>query len=650
MSDIKDAGGHGAIMPDTVWMPAFMEFVPALIVVKDHESRIVFANRKTWQLFPVDDWMGKNPHELFLPAIADQITEKDRETLVTGFTTYEETWEDKEGHQHTFLTENFRIDIPGGTPLLGSVITDITNQGYAEEKLQIEERYKALIEHAPDGIVMVSREGKFTYASPPASRMFGYDQAELVLCPPESLTHPDDLPMVFDTLSNLMANAALVPTIQYRFRHKNGNWYWIESTFSNLLEIPGIQAIVINFRDISDRKDAEDKLRESESRARESDRLKSAFLANMSHEIRTPMNAIVGFAEMLSDPGLTADERSKFTAIIQSRSDDLMHIINDLLEISRIESGNVIVSKTRVVGNEILEELETVFRERVKRSKNPGLSLKLEKSLPDAGSAIFTDVYILKQVFSNLLENAIKYTHSGLITFGYLPPGNGIITFYVKDTGIGISAENQLIIFENFRQAEIENPHQYSGTGLGLAICKGSLAQVGGTIWVESALGKGSVFYFTLPFDLRETAAIWPPVPVRPAMQPPLPGSQFCWAGKKLLIVEDEPANMEFLMIILKRTFIGITPVESGASLRKLYHDLDQFNLVLLDVRLPDANGWELAGEIKKIRPELPVIAQTAYAMSADLQKSLAAGCDNYISKPIGKNQLLNMMAEYLGE
>ncbi len=646
-----------------------------------------------------------------------------------------------------------------------------------EALLTAEQRARALIENAPDGIVMIDKDGHFTYASPPATRMFGFTDNELLRYNPAELTHPEDLPMVFDTLEKLMRDPALVPTIMYRFRHHDGRWFWIESTFSNLLDKPGISSIVINFRNVTDRKLAEDKLKESELHARklsrgieqspaaviitdiggqieyvnpkftemtgyplervhgkvarilkmgrtpddihqqiwqtirsgkiwtgeymsrkmtgeaywesvsvtpildplaaisnyvitiedisdrkkmiadlmdarkkaeESDRLKSSFLANMSHEIRTPMNAIVGFSEMLSEPELTAEERNKFSVIIQSRSDDLMHIINDLLEISRIESGNVKVTRTRIMINEILGELDAVFRKRLQQSRNASLSLVVEKLLPDHLSFILTDGYILKQVFSNLIENSIKYTGSGWIKFGYLQPENGSITFFVSDTGIGISPDNQEIIFEHFRQADIENPHQYSGTGLGLAICKGSLALVQGKIWVESEPGKGSTFYFSLPFQQQTLLSVSPPLPPYGSDTTPQ-GSQYYWSGKKVLIVEDEPTNMEYLRLVLRKTQISIIPAPSGTVLRSLYENLQQFDLVLLDVRLPDTSGWELAREIKSIRPELPVIAQTAFAMSSDLQKSLAAGCDNFISKPINKTTLLNMMDGYLG-
>jgi|GEM_PF-925545 len=394
---------------------------------------------------------------------------------------------------------------------------------------------------------------------------------------------------------------------------------------------------------ITNRKRAEEELIRAKDKAEQSDRLKSTFLANMSHEIRTPMNAIVGFAGMLSDQNLSEEDRKRFSAIIQSRSDDLMHIINDLLEISRIESGNVSVVKEKVSLNTIIDEMKIVFRQNITRIKKSNLTLKIEKALRDNYSTIITDGFILKQVFSNLIDNAIKYTETGSIRIGYHPPAEGTITCFVSDTGIGITPENLMVIFEHFRKAEIPDPHKYGGTGLGLSICRGSLALLGGKIWVESVPGKGSTFYFTLPFEqARENRND------RNDRNGRQDHHDFNWSDKKILLVEDDPSNMEYLKIILGRTHAELVPVFNGIELKAMYDKLNLFDLVLLDVRLPDANGWELAKEIKTLQPGLPVIAQTAYAMSTDKKKSEEVGCNGYISKPIIQELLLNMISKFI--
>jgi len=385
-------------------------------------------------------------------------------------------------------------------------------------------------------------------------------------------------------------------------------------------------------------------LETAKEKAEESDRLKSTFLANMSHEIRTPMNAIMGFASLISEPDVTFEDRKKFSGIIHSRSNDLLHLVNDILEISRIESGNATVIKSKINLNNLLDEIKIVSLQKLDRMDKKELNLILEKTLSDDQIIIDTDAHIVKQVYSNLIDNAIKFTPRGSIHFGYFPPENGILTCYVKDTGIGIEKEGQAIIFEHFRQADIKNPHQYGGTGLGLSICKGSLELLGGTIRVESNPGAGSIFYFTLPYLPEENPVTVSDSPSTDKKETEIPD----WNGKKIVLVEDDDWNMEYLMTILQRTKAELICISSGKSLRNIYPTLGEADLVLLDILLPDANGWELAKEIKSRYPKLPIIAQTALAMSTDWEKSFDAGCDNYITKPISRKNLLQMMKKYL--
>ncbi|MCX6240366.1 MAG: response regulator [Bacteroidetes bacterium] len=425
------------------------------------------------------------------------------------------------------------------------------------------------------------------------------------------------------------------------------NLYSSEPNFFNAEELELLDELAANIafaikfaEEEQQRIKAEEDALIAKEKAERSDRLKSVFLANMSHEIRTPMNAIVGFAGLLSDPDLSEENRNRFAGIIQSRSEDLMHIINDLLEISRIESGNATIVKQTVSPGSLLSEMEVVFRQKLERIGKKDLRLIVGNDQDTDNPIMVTDGYILRQVITNLIDNAIKFTESGSVRFGYKAPVNGTLTFYVTDTGIGISPENQEIIFEHFRQVETEGQQKYGGTGLGLSICKGSLALLGGRIWVESEAGKGSTFYFTIPFEpIQEKSA---------RQQDHYHNPIYNLSGKKILIVEDEETNMDFLQIILERTNAELAIAYNGIQLKAFYDKLDLFDLVLLDVRLPDASGWELAKEMKSIRPEIKIIVQTAYAMSADRKKSDEAGCDGFISKPIRKNELYQMLAKQL--
>jgi signal transduction histidine kinase len=383
---------------------------------------------------------------------------------------------------------------------------------------------------------------------------------------------------------------------------------------------------------------------QAKEKAEESDRLKSAFLANMSHEIRTPMNAIVGFSSALADPSLNETERRRYIKIIRNRSDDLLRLINDILDISQIESGNATVIYQDININTLIRELRITFEEKLKNAKKE-VALICDTPLEDAAADLVTDPYILRQVLSNLLDNAIKYTPEGSIRFGYEKPDQGTLTCFVADTGVGIDPAHQAQIFEHFRQSDRSDQQKYGGTGLGLAICKGSLALLGGTIGVESQPGKGSLFSFRIPY--RPITDIPAEKPVIPAPFATRPAN---WAGHRLLIVEDDPANLEFLRTVLARTGAEIETADSASALRRFYPELDRFDVVLLDIRLPDANGWELMSEIRALRPSLPVLAQTAYAMESDRQRCEKAGFSGYLAKPISRETLHNTLGRWLKE
>jgi signal transduction histidine kinase/DNA-binding response OmpR family regulator len=529
------------------------------------------------------------------------------------------------------------------------------------ELMQSEERYKNFISQVSEGVYLMELEEPIPVSMPVEEqidfiydhlfvaecnqaflKMYDIDTSEEIIGKSQKQLHGgSNDPLNRAALRNFITSGYRSENIETREQDAKGRIRYFTNNAVGIIENGCFIRQWGTQMEITDRKQLMENLVIALEKAQESDRLKSSFLANMSHEIRTPMNAIAGFAGMISEPDLSDEDREKFSTIIQSRTDDLMHIINDILEISRIESGNATLLKQPVSLKEITDEMEVVFSERLRRNKKSKLSLIAEKGTRGHDLNLVTDGYILKQVFSNLIDNAIKYTESGAVRFGYQAPVNGTITCYVADTGIGISEENKALIFEHFRQAETPDQHKYGGTGLGLAICKGSLDLLGGEIWVESEPGKGSTFFFKIPYEQEDgrQAEVKHPQPRR--------ADHIDWSGKKILLIEDEMTNMEFLTIILRHTRAELVSAYSGKEVRQLYTQLDSFDLVLLDIRLPDANGWDLAREIKKLRPNLPIIAQTAYAMSTDRQLSEDAGCDGYISKPIVKNKLLELLTEY---
>jgi CheY-like chemotaxis protein len=317
-----------------------------------------------------------------------------------------------------------------------------------------------------------------------------------------------------------------------------------------------------------------------------------------------------------------------------------LQIINDILDISRIDSGNVMLITASFDLNKLLDELNTSFTAKLALKPNSKVRLVCEKAINIGSFIVEADELKLKQIFVNLLDNAIKFTKQGSVRFGYQMPENGVLTCFVEDTGIGIESRFHDVIFERFRQADIPDRIIYKGTGLGLAICKGNAELMGGAIGVESEPGKGSLFIFSFPFIQRlEDGSINTTNKVI---------SGYSWKGKNIVIVEDDENNVKYFQTILLTTSASVFHAGNGSQLRKLLTELDQIDVILMDIHLPGEDGWQLTRYIKTVQDYIPVIAQTALGMESDKLKSFEAGCDNFLAKPISSEALLRVMAIYL--
>ena len=389
-------------------------------------------------------------------------------------------------------------------------------------------------------------------------------------------------------------------------------------------------------KDINQRLEKQkEEMEKAKEKAEESDRLKSAFLANMSHEIRTPMNGIMGFAQMLQKKEFSREKQKKFLNIIESRTHHLLQIINDIVDVSKIEANLLTLDFQYFYLNDVMRELYSIYKNEIENKGKNQLRLKLHLGVKDRHSYILSDLNRFRQIMDNLLGNAMKFTHEGSIEFGYkVQPGNTLL-FYVSDTGIGISPEQQQQIFERFRQAE-NGPHgMYEGTGLGLTISRNLAELLGGSLWVESEKDKGSVFYFTLPYKQGNTG--------KNAQETEKAGEVQCKEGKTLLIVEDDPTSRHYMKELLEPNGFELIMCETGQEGLKAFRTNTAIDLILMDIKLPDIQGLEVSRKIRSMDSgeAVPIIAQTAYAMSEDARKSQDAGCDDYISKPIdGKNLL----------
>jgi len=388
------------------------------------------------------------------------------------------------------------------------------------------------------------------------------------------------------------------------------------------------------------RKKVEEELIAAKEKAEESDRLKSAFLSNMSHEIRTPLNGILGFINLLKEPNLTGEEQNEYTDIIQKSGDRLLNTINDLIDISRIETGQVKISVSEVNVNKQVEELNRFF---APEAEKKSLKLYYKKSLPSEKVNINTDKTKFNTILTNLLKNAIKYTDKGFIEFGYKKNKN-YLEFYVKDTGIGIPENRQGAIFNRFVQADIEDTKVFEGSGLGLAIAKSYVEILGGKISVESEEGKGSTFYFTIPYKVSENET--------DTFKEPIPGQKDEKKVKnlKILIAEDEEIAIIHLTIILRGISKKILFAKTGVEAVEICKKNKDIDLVLMDIRMPKMDGYEATRKIREFNKDISIIAQTAYALLGDREKSLEAGCDDYITKPIDKDELLEKIKRYFSE
>ncbi len=387
------------------------------------------------------------------------------------------------------------------------------------------------------------------------------------------------------------------------------------------------------------KKRTEIELIKAKEHAEESDRLKSAFLATMSHELRTPLNAIIGFSGIIGQ-GMDSSEQEEYIRIINRSGKNLLNIIEDLFNISMIESGDIRVEMEHFSFDKFRNQLNEILYSEIKSMDKPNLAIHYSPDPSNQDIYLFTDQNKLLQIFSNILKNAVKFTQNGSIEYGYSVGNGKEITFFIKDTGIGIAPELQKVIFEKFRQADETFTRKFGGTGLGLSISKRLTELLNGNIWVESEPGQGSVFHFMIPCrDLSWHSSRGG-------------GNENQVLGflhnKTILLVEDEESNFLLIKTILKHSDATLLWAKNGKEGIEMIDTHEDISLVLMDIKMPVMDGYEATRMSKTIRPKLPVIAMTAHALYGDEEKAFESGFDNYIPKPINKSLLFTILEQYL--
>ncbi len=392
-----------------------------------------------------------------------------------------------------------------------------------------------------------------------------------------------------------------------------------------------------NLEDIVHERTAE--LEIAKNKAEESDRLKSAFLANMSHEIRTPMNAIIGFSTLLSSEHLDSSEKEELTQHIISNSDTLLHLINEIIDLSKIEAGQLSISIKPCNLNRLLNEIFESYRAKESKDSNNEVELRFTPAIESPDFTIQTDALRLKQIISNLVDNALKFTEHGFVEFGYLLESNTKIKFFVKDTGIGISEGLQDFIFNRFTKIEEDKSKLYRGAGLGLSICKSLTTLLGGEIFVESEPNKGTSFYVTLPL-IKGTERD----------ETPFSNERFDfnyeWVDKSILIAEDEESNFQYLVMLLRSTKVTILRAKNGRDAIELLAKNNP-DLILMDIKMPIMDGVEATQIIRQKNKTIPIVALSAYAFNQEIEEIRKEGFNEYLVKPTSPSKLLSLINNF---
>lgn len=496
-------------------------------------------------------------------------------------------------------------------------------------------KYETLANITPVGVFLTKPNGYTTYVNPKWTTISGLSQSEALGYNWLNAVHPEDKIQTKKGW-DLATNNKKSSYAEYRFIHPDGSIKWVLGQAVPEIDTDNqIIGYVGTITDITEIKNYEKELIKTKEKAEESDRLKTAFLHNLSHEIRTPMNAIIGFSGFLTKPNLTDEKRNNFISIIINSSNQLLSIVTDILTISLLETKQEKINIDKVNVKNLLTELITIFEPQA-ISKN--ISISVEYDLNDQQSEIYTDKTKVTQILSNLITNSLKFTSKGYVKFGYkiiTKVELNEIEFFVKDTGIGIQPEYQEIIFEHFRQANKEIQQSFGGTGLGIAISKAFVELLGGKIWVQSEIKKGSTFYFTIPYNpVIETKKLSNKIP---EISEP----------KMVLVADDDDYNYLYIKKLLSVFDIDTVRANDGVETIEICKSNSDINLILMDIKMPLITGDKAAQIIKSKNPDLPIIAQSAYAMGSEKAKYKGI-FDDYMVKPISKEILIKIMNKYL--
>ena len=607
----------------------------AKLIIDPENDDIIDANEAASQFY---GWSVKELTGMKMSQI-NILTAEEAQKLLQQFKEMENgrfEFQQRNANGEIVDVENYISKITiSGKVFLHSIIHDITEKKKAEKALmESEEKNRLIMDNSMDAILLTKPDGSILSANKAACNLFGMSEFEICKKGRNGLVDPEDSRL--DELLELREKWGFAEG-ELNFIRKNGTKLISEITSSLFKNSKGELFSSMIIRDISERKKWEQDLLIAKEKAEESDRLKTAFLANMSHEIRTPMNGILGFLYLLNSKDLDDSSRQQYTNVVNVSGQRLLNTINDIIEISKIEAGEQEIKNSIFNISEIMQYHIDFFQ---LQAKQKGITLSIAEQISPELSFVETDKYKLESNLTNLVKNALKFTSQGTIKLGnYLE--NGSLVFYVKDTGCGIPPNKIETIFERFMQVETGLARSHEGSGLGLTIAKGYVNILGGNIWLQSEVGKGSTFYFSIPYKSSSIENY--PFPEEEKEIP----DQYV-KENTILIAEDDDLSYQYLEVILKQKNIRLFRAKNGLEAIQLLKQNPDISLILMDIKMPEMDGLEATREIRKFNKKIPVIAQTAYALSGDKENSIQAGCNGYLTKPIQPTELFSILDNYL--
>jgi len=508
---------------------------------------------------------------------------------------------------------------------------------FIQQKEQIrlsEEKFRKLAESAPVSI-FIHDDKRILFANPAAEKMLGYSEPELKETGFLNIIHPDFLEKYRQATHGSAEETGRIWNSESKLMSRYGEEIYVDVS-TIVIDLQPSPVFLVTAHDITDRIRMEKELIVSKERAEQSDKLKSAFLTNLANEVRIPMNSILGYSNLMRKENVTKKELAEYAEVIVFSTNRLLKMLEDILQIAKIETDQVFLNETSFSLDLLLDELkDNLIAERNKiRKKQIEIRIFRHDNQP---YTLVADMDRLRDVLRNLLDNALKFTEKGSISFGYKVFGTAI-KFSVEDTGIGIPAGNKKDIFDRFHQIANQPEHRLQGSGLGLTIARAFVEIMGGKIWVESEEGKGTAVHFTLPLKAESTQ----PVAVEPK---PL---AFDFAGNTILVVEDELVNSRLLGSMIQAVNARVLYAYNGPLAIEMIKNIPDIHLVLIDIQMPGMDGMEATKIIRFWRPDLPVIAQSASAHAEDLKKCYDAGCVGHVSKPIDTFKLYQQLAKFL--